>query len=203
MTSLPFERYEQTPDSLAQTLLWKLLVHHTPNWVCSWIIVETESYNGRQDPACHGYRNPTPRTRIMFEGAGFIYMYRSYWIHTCFNITASPAWDSGAVLVRALEPVDGIELMYWRRARAKRDRDLCSGPGKLCEALDLTMNLYGHKLDQLPLVCKDIWVHYTTEQITQTTRIGITKWADLPLRRYVTDNPHVSRKTPSHSRAWN
>ena len=193
---LPFERYDQSPDDLAQALLWKLLIHYDPsNWTqCSWIIVETESYNGRSDPACHGYRTITPRTRIMFEWGGFLYMYRSYGLHTCFNITAAPAWDSGAVLVRALEPVDGIEQMYTRRAKAKRDRDLCSGPGKLCEALNLTMDLYGHSVDRLPLVCADIWVHYSQDQITQTTRIWITKWADLPLRRYVTDNPHVSRK---------
>ena len=200
---LPFSRYEQSPDELAQSLLGKLLIHKTPHTFYSGIIVETESYNWRSDPACHGYRNITPRNRIMFEWAGYIYMYRSYGIHTCFNITAAPAGDSGAVLVRAVQPIDGIEAMYKNRAKAKRDRDLCSGPWKVCEAMELTMDLYGHQLDQFPLVCADIWVDYTGTQITQTTRIGLTKWADLPLRRYVTDNPHVSRKIKKiHPRTW-
>src|SRR5215211_1086167 len=139
------------------------------------IIVEVEAYH-HLDPAAHSFRGPTARNRVMFGPAGFSYVYRSYGIHWCLNFVCEEEGSASAVLVRALEPTHGIATM--RRRRGLRDeRTLCSGPGKLCEALGIT---FEHS--ELPLDKPPIALHARIEKppIVAGVRVGITKAAELP-----------------------
>ena len=129
------------------------------------IIVEVEAYH-HTDPAAHSYRGPTPRNRVMFGPAGFSYVYRSYGIHWCVNFVCEEEGSASAVLIRALEPTHGIAAM--RRRRGLRDeRTLCSGPGKLCEALGITI---GHS--ELPLDRPPIALHARTAKPRSSTVCG-------------------------------
>jgi DNA-3-methyladenine glycosylase len=141
------------------------------------IIVEVEAYH-HSEPAAHSFRGPTPRNRVMFGPAGFSYVYRSYGIHWCVNFVCEKEGSASAVLIRALEPTHGMALM--RRRRGLHDaRSLCSGPGKLCEALGITI---AHS--ELPLDRPPIALHARTGKadIVSGQRIGITKAVDLPWR---------------------
>jgi DNA-3-methyladenine glycosylase len=141
------------------------------------IIVEVEAYH-HTDPAAHSFRGPTPRNRIMFGPAGFSYVYRSYGIHWCMNFVCEQEGSAAAVLIRALEPTHGLAAM--RRRRGLHDqRALCSGPGKLCEALGIT---FAHS--ELPLDRPPIALHARASkvEIVSGVRIGITKAAELPWR---------------------
>lgn len=123
----------RAPESVAPDLLGLLLVCGER----SGRIVEVEAYGGRDDPASHAARGPTPRAAIMFGEPGRLYVYRSYGIHWCANVVAHDGTDAGAVLVRAVEPVAGIEAMWADRPAARRATDLASGPGRLCQALGI------------------------------------------------------------------
>ncbi len=141
------------------------------------IIVEVEAYQ-QADPASHSYGGPTARNAVMFGPAGYVYVYRSYGIHWCVNFVCEKAGSAAAVLIRALQPTHGIPAM--RRRRGLHDeRSLCSGPGKLCEALTITDKHNGHALDAPPFA-----LHARTgkPEIVTGVRIGITKAAELPWR---------------------
>jgi DNA-3-methyladenine glycosylase len=141
------------------------------------IIVEVEAYH-HTEPAAHSYRGPTPRNMVMFGPAGFAYVYRSYGIHWCVNFVCEKEGSAAAVLIRALQPTHGIPAM--RRRRGLHDeRLLCSGPGKLCEALGISV---AH--NALPLDAPPIAVYRRTAPVDVVTgvRIGITKAAELPWR---------------------
>jgi DNA-3-methyladenine glycosylase len=141
------------------------------------IIVEVEAYH-HTEPAAHSYRGPTPRNMVMFGPAGFAYVYRSYGIHWCVNFVCEKEGSAAAVLIRALQPTHGIPAM--RRRRGLHDeRLLCSGPGKLCEALGISI---AH--NALPLDAPPIAVYRRTAPVDVVTgvRIGITKAAELPWR---------------------
>jgi DNA-3-methyladenine glycosylase len=141
------------------------------------IIVEVEAYH-HTDPAAHSFRGPTPRNRVMFGPAGFSYVYRSYGIHWCMNFVCEEEGSASAVLIRALQPTHGLASM--RRRRGQHDeRALCSGPGKLCEALGITI-----ALSELPLDRPPIALHARTSkaEIVSGVRIGITKAVELPWR---------------------
>jgi DNA-3-methyladenine glycosylase len=162
--------------TVARELLGKLLVHRPTSGMTSGIIVETEAYLGEGDLAAHSAAGITPRTRVIFGEAGHAYVYLNYGIHECLNVVADSPGVAGCVLIRALQPVDGIEQMRVRRKGAK---DLTGGPGKLTQAMGITRALNGADLTQGPLTIHDLGLRPAFQV---TARIGISKSADLPLR---------------------
>jgi DNA-3-methyladenine glycosylase len=141
------------------------------------IIVEVEAYH-HTDPAAHSFHGETPRNAVMFGPPGFTYVYRSYGIHWCLNFVCEPAGSASAVLIRALEPTDGFPVMR-RRRRTGDPRLLCSGPGRLCQALGIAIAETGRALDRAPFFLQ---ARDTTPDIVSGPRIGITKAAELPWR---------------------
>lgn len=158
-------------------------------------IVETESYH-MDEPACHAYVGLTERTNTLFGPPGRAYVYFSYGIHSLLNAVCEDEGVGAAVLIRALEPVEGIDLMRRRRGVERVD-DLCSGPGKLTQALDVGVSLNGSSLVEGPIeVVQRVW----EPRIAVGERIGITKAADLPWRFCDADSRHVSRPWPAEMR---
>ena len=160
--------HEVAPDLIGVTLL--------VNGV-GGIIVEVEAYH-HTEPAAHSFRGPTPRNRVMFGPAGFAYVYRSYGIHWCVNFVCEKEGSASAVLIRALEPTHGVPLMR-RRRRLHDERSLCSGPGKLTEALGITQAHNGLPLDAPPIA---LHARVGKAEVAAGVRIGITKAVDLPWR---------------------
>jgi DNA-3-methyladenine glycosylase len=157
---------------------------------CGGVIVETESYE-RDDPACHAYVGLTDRTAVLFGPPGRSYVYLSYGIHSLLNFVAEPEGEAAAVLIRALEPTLGIEEMRARRGE-RPDRDLCSGPGKLTEALGIGLDQNDKDLTREPFLLLPPPEEWHGEVVTGP-RIGITKAVKRPWRFCATGNPHVSR----------
>jgi DNA-3-methyladenine glycosylase len=164
--------YARDAVTVARGLLGKLLVHGET----SGIIIETEAYLGTDDLAAHSVVGITGRTKVIFGEPGHAYVYLNYGIHECLNIVAEPEGIPGCVLIRALKPVDGIEVMRERRKHAK---DLAGGPGKLTQALAITRALNGADVTSGPLTIRDLG---RNPEIQITKRIGIAKSAELPLR---------------------
>jgi DNA-3-methyladenine glycosylase len=160
---------------------------------CGGVIVETESYEA-DDPACHAYVGLTERTKVLFGPPGRAYVYLSYGIHSLLNAVAEAEGEAAAVLIRALEPTDEIEQMRKRR-RAKSDLDLCSGPGKLTEALGIDLSDNEADLSQEPFLI--VPPQGTLPEIIAAPRIGITKAVDLPWRFCAADSPYISRPRPA------
>lgn len=184
---LPKTFYDRDPRQVAVDLLGCLLVHETPEGVASGVIVETEAYRP-DDPACHAYKGPTMRNRNIFGPPGTAYVYLSYGTHQLLNVVCEDEGVGSAVLLRALRPVEGIEIMARRRGRTD---GLCSGPGKLTQALGVVATADGTNLTEGPLV---IAAGREPEgEIVSTTRIGITRGVDLPWRYLVLGEPDVSR----------
>lgn len=183
--------YARNTSVVARALLGKVLVtgYGTPQ-MTGGMIVETEAYPGGDDLASHSAAGITPRTRVIFEEPGHAYVYLSYGIHVCMNIVAEPKGEAGCVLVRALEPVEGLDLMRKRRG-VQREHDLASGPGKLTEALGITLENYGDDLTQGSfVVCEP--PEPRRFQIRTTRRIGISKCVERPLRFLIRGNAFVS-----------
>jgi len=157
------------------------------------LVVETESYE-RDDPACHAYVGLTPRTEVLFGPPGRAYVYLSYGIHSLLNAVTEPEGEAAAVLIRALEPTAGLEEMRARRG-VESDTELCSGPGKLTEALGVGLADNGADLTREPFVLLPREPGWSGEVVTGT-RIGITKAVDRPWRYALASNPHVSRPRP-------
>ena len=141
------------------------------------LIVEVEAYH-HTDPAAHSFRGPTPRNRVMFGPPGYVYVYRSYGIHWCINFVCEQEGSASAVLLRALQPTDGIPLMR-RRRRLHDERSLCSGPGKLTEALAITQAYNALPLDAPPIA---LYARVGKAEVASGVRIGITKAMELPWR---------------------
>lgn len=184
---LPESFYARKSVEVAHDVLGKILVHRE----CAGRIIEVEAYLGLDDLAAHAAAGLTDRTRVLFGPPGRAYVYLSYGIHECLNLVAEPNGVPGCVLIRALEPLAGLDEMRARRPAAKRDEDLCSGPGKLTRAMGITRELNGAKLTG-PLSLHSPRSAPRFEMATGT-RIGITKCADWPLRFWVKGNPFVSR----------
>ncbi len=179
---------------VAVELLNKVLVRDDPEaGRIAGRIVEVEAYLGADDPASHAYRGPTPRTEVMFGPAGHLYVYFSYGMHWCANAVTGDDGVGTAVLVRALAPLEGLATMLERRRAARRERDLCSGPARLTQALGIDGRHNG--LD-LCAATAGIWIADDETppppQPSATPRIGITKAVEHPWRWYVTGDPNVS-----------
>ena len=162
-------------------------------------IVETESYH-MDEPACHAYAGLTERTRPLFGPPGRAYVYFSYGIHSLLNAVCEEDGIGAAVLIRALEPVDGIEEMRGRRG-LQPATDLCSGPAKLTQALGVGLSLNDSSLLDGPIAVLDREPGAGQPRVVVGERIGITKAADLPWRFCDADSPHVSRPWPPRMRA--
>jgi DNA-3-methyladenine glycosylase len=156
------------------------------------VIVETEAYHD-SEPASHAYVGLTERNRVLFGPPGRAYLYLSYGIHACLNAVCEPAGVGAAALIRALEPVDGIELMRERRG-LERLEDLCSGPGKLTQALAIGLELNGSDLTAGPIVFAGKPRRWRDVPVSVDRRIGITKAAELPWRFSATGSRFVSRR---------
>lgn len=161
---------------------------------CAGVVVETEAYD-ETDPACHAFGGRTARNEVLFGPPGRAYVYLSYGIHRLLNAVAEPDGSAAAVLIRALEPVRGIDLMRERRGRYEPG-ELCSGPGKLTEALGVGLDLNGSPLDEPPLVFRAPAPGREDLGVVAGPRIGITKAVDHPWRYCAAGNPHVSRPRP-------
>lgn len=185
---LPRSFYNRPTIDVAKDLLGKV-IKHGPT---SAIIVETEAYLGGDDLAAHSSRGITDRTRVIFGEPGHAYVYLIYGMYECLNLVTEPEGRPGCVLIRAVEPLEGIDIMRTRRPAAKRIEHLASGPGKLTLALGITRALNGADVTRGPLT-----VHQAARagavRIVTTPRIGITHCADWPLRFHIAENAFVSR----------
>lgn len=182
--------YGRYTPVVAFELIGKILVFKQKEAVLSARIVETEAYLGRQDPASHAYRGVTPRNRVMFGPPGMSYVYFTYGNHHCLNVVTEEDGTAGAVLIRALEPISGIEAMTKRRGQVKLEA-LTSGPGKLTQAFGITREHSG-----LDLTCEPFYIAEGDWEepipICVTKRIGISQAKELPFRFYWLGNKFVS-----------
>jgi DNA-3-methyladenine glycosylase len=194
----PLDRafYDRPTEIVARELLGATLECRTADGVASGRIVETEAYLGEHDLACHAAVGRTARTAPLYGPPGIAYVYFIYGMYWCFNAVTRARDEPSAVLIRAIEPVDGIALRRRRRPTVKRPFDLTNGPGKLCLALGITGEHTWHPLQRSPLVIRR-GEPIPDERVAITPRIGITQWADAPLRWIVADSPYVSRPPSS------
>jgi DNA-3-methyladenine glycosylase len=193
---LPREFYDRDTERVARDLLGAILECKTADGIAAGRIVETEAYLGEHDLACHAVAGRTSRTAPLYGPPGIAYVYLIYGMYWCFNAVTRAEHEPSAVLVRAIEPLCGIDLMRRRRPKVRRDGDLTNGPGKLCLALGIDASHNRKPLDRGPLVVR-AGDAILDRDVTVTPRIGITQSADWPLRWFVTNNPYVS-KTPAH-----
>ena len=196
---LPRDFYRRHPVEMAPELLNMILVRDDGR---AGRIVEVEAYGGADDPAAHSYRGKTARNATMFGEPGHLYVYFTYGIHWGSNAVCGEVGEGTGVLLRAIEPIRGIELMRPLRPKARRDRDIGSGPGKLSQAMGIT-----GELDGADLVAADRGVTIVTDGLPPPTepvvgpRIGISRAKEFPWRWHVPDHDHVSVRPPRRPRA--
>jgi DNA-3-methyladenine glycosylase len=196
---LPQKFYKRDVLIVARDLLGKILVKRTEGKILAGKIVEVEAYHGSTDEAAHTWRGETPRNKIMFGEGGFFYVYFTYGAHFCCNVVTGLEGEGSAVLIRAVEPVEGEDQMIKNRYsrtfvnNQKEYYNLTSGPGKLCQAFGINRNDYGIDLtgDTVYLINNKI---IPDDQVVITRRVGITRSTELPWRFYIKNNPFVSRK---------
>ena len=187
---LPPGFYARPTLEVARELLGCVLVSETTEGRSAGRIVETEGYVCAVDPACHAYRRRTKRNEPMWGPPGRAYVYYTYGMHYMLNAVTEPEGAAAAVLIRALEPIEGLDLMRERRGVGDI-RLLCSGPGKLCKALGIDA-----RLTSVSLQGPELWVlpGEPVGDVVSTTRIGISKGVELPWRYYPAGNRWISRK---------
>ncbi|MBR0260750.1 MAG: DNA-3-methyladenine glycosylase [Selenomonadaceae bacterium] len=186
---LPREFYLRDGLTVARELIGKKIVTNLPEGLTSGIIVETEAYMGAIDAAAHSYRGKTERTKIFYGAGGFVYVYLIYGMYICTNVVANVENVPEGVLIRALQPADGVELMKRRRGKNNL-RELCSGPGKLSQALGITKNFYG-----ADLCGEEIFIEPAENfKVTATKRINVDyagEAADYPWRFVAEGNKFI------------
>lgn len=192
---LPRAFYRREPVTLARSLLGQRLVRMIDGERLSGIIVETEAYLGIEDRACHTFGGRrTPRVASMWNDGGMAYVYFTYGMHFCLNVVAQTPDEPTAVLIRSIEPQEGLSAMQQRRRRAKRPQDWCNGPAKLCQAMAIDRTLDGEDLT----VSRRLWIEkrlaraYALDRLDVTARIGVAyakEWAEQPLRFVLKNKP--------------
>jgi DNA-3-methyladenine glycosylase len=187
---LPRRFFARDPVVLARDLLGRVLFYRTPEGLLAGRIVETEAYTGDADAASHAFRGRTPRNAVMFGPAGYAYVYFTYGMHYCLNVTAGLPGTAGAVLLRALEPLAGVETMRARGDRGPEPR-LLSGPGKIGRAFGLTLEDNGRDFTRGPLGIA-AGSPVPDRDVARSRRIGISRAIDLPYRFAVVGSRSVS-----------
>jgi DNA-3-methyladenine glycosylase len=193
---LPARFYARDTETVARELLGAVLECHTPQGRVAGRIVETEAYLGEHDAACHATAGRTARTAPLYGPPGTAYVYFIYGMHWCVNAVTRRRGEPSAVLIRAVEPLRGVDLMRKRRPAARRDVDLTNGPAKLCEALGIDIRYNTAPLQRAPLLIR-AGTPVPDVDIVVTPRIGVRRASEWPLRYAVAGSPFVSR-TPSH-----
>lgn len=188
--ALGAEFFERSVHDVARDLIGCLVAHGRT----SGVIVEAESYHA-DDPACHAFGGRTPRNEVLFGPPAHAYVYLSYGIHSLLNFVAEPEGEAAAVLIRALEPVSGISLMRRRRG-VERVENLCSGPGKLTEALGVDLGLNGTSLTRGPIRVLPRSHEWSSVEVLTGPRIGISRAVDLPWRFCAAGSACISRPRP-------
>lgn len=198
-----FVDFRADPVTLARRLLGQRLVRVIDGVRLAGTIVETEAYLGAEDRAAHTFGGRrTARNESMYLPGGHAYVYFTYGMHHCMNVVCGRSGEGVAVLLRALKPTEGLEDMYVRRGKAKRDTDLCRGPGRLTAALGIDLNLDGHDL----ILSSTLFIERLRQRAVPSTKIHVSRrigvesagpWAARPLRFAVSGSPHVSRAPSS------
>jgi len=204
MQALAPDFYDRPVLEVARELIGCTVEHRG----AAGVIVETEAYH-ESEPACHAFAGLTPRTRTLFGQPGRAYVYRSYGVHALLNAVCEPEGVGAAVLIRALDPTVGLERMRARRRRVAQrasdrgsaDRDLCSGPGKLTQALGISLGENGASLSSGPVRIGPRPPGWLEPALVEGTRVGITRAVDLRWRFCVAGNRHVSRPRPRDARS--
>lgn len=197
--TLPQRFYARPTLEVARDLLGKVLVHRAPDGVTSGVIVEVEAYIGEDDPACHAAAGPTTRNAPLYGEPGRVYVYLNYGLHHLVNAVTEREGFPAAVLIRALEPMEGLELMQRRRRRmpwrtgkpAVDAAQLCRGPGNLSAAMGIDLGLNTRALFRRPLTIEDRGVGVGA--VTWGPRVGITRGVEHAWRCWVEANPCISR----------
>jgi DNA-3-methyladenine glycosylase len=192
--ALPADFYDRPVLEVARDLIGCVVEHRG----VAGTIVETEAYH-ESEPACHAFVGLTARTRVLFGEPGLAYVYRSYGIHALLNAVCEPVGIGAAVLIRALEPLRGIELMRCRRGRHAL-HELCSGPGKLTQALGIELGENSTSLTSGPIAILPRREELAQAEVVHGTRIGITRAVELPWRFCLAGSRHVSRPWPAGHR---
>jgi DNA-3-methyladenine glycosylase len=191
--SLKVDFYLQDTLTVAKQLLGKILVIQKNRILRSAKIVETEAYIGDHDPACHAYGKFTNRSSTLYEEGGTIYVYFIYGNHYCFNVVTEPKGKGCAVLIRAVEPVEGLDFMFKKRGKNIPLHNLTNGPGKMTQAMGID-----ESFNRKNLFTPSIYIfqpdYQSDFEIVTTTRIGINVGKEFPYRFYIKNNPFVSRK---------
>jgi len=186
--------YSRSALDVASDLLGKVLVRQSRHRILSGKIVETEAYVGPHDLACHASKGHTPRTSVMFGPPGYTYVYMIYGFYFCLNVVTEPVGYPAAVLIRAVEPIENVDLMRKLRNNPERETNIASGPGKLCMAMSINKQLNG-----ADLLGTTIWIedrNLDPGPIQTSPRVGVDyagEYKDKPWRFFVDGNPHVSR----------
>jgi DNA-3-methyladenine glycosylase len=191
--------YERNALAVARDLIGCIFVHDHPEGPVAVRLVETEAYRGPIDPGSHGYRGITPRTLVMYGPPGRLYVYFTYGMHYCANIVCAREGECEAVLLRAGEPLTGIETMRARRPRAHHDRTLASGPARLAQSLGISGAHNGESLlrgGRLWCAEDDLTQEFRDGEIAQTARVGLARGRgdESPWRFVVPGHPHASRR---------
>lgn len=196
---LPRSFYNRSALVVAKELLGKLLVRNLDKGLLIGKIVEVEAYLGAKDPASHAYRGPTKRNEMMFGEGGHLYVYFTYGMHFCANVVTGKTGVAEAVLLRAVEPLDGIETMLRKRGFASLNRNLTNGPAKLCQAFGIGRNENGTDLLGSEIFIVDA-VTSRKEPIGVSTRIGVSRGKEKRWRFFVKGNEWVSKRNNTEYR---